>query len=59
MKSPSIEIEIANEMEKKSVVENVNGNCDFAGNRVMCFDVVSLISVFLLLFVCRSVSSVT
>ena len=41
MKSPSVEIEIANEMKKKSVVDNVNGNSNFEGDRLLCFDVVS------------------
>ena len=42
MKSPSIEIEIGNEIQKKSVVDDVNGNSNFEGNRILCFDVVSL-----------------
>ncbi|CAB4010062.1 myoferlin-like isoform X3, partial [Paramuricea clavata] len=39
VKSPSVEIEIANEMKKKSVVDSVNGNSNFEGDRLLCFDV--------------------
>ena len=41
MRSPSVVIEIANDTKKKSVVDNANGNSNFEGDRVLCFDVVS------------------
>ena len=43
MKSPRIEIEICNEIEKKTVSND--GNYNFEGNRVLCFDVVRFLCV--------------
>jgi hypothetical protein len=41
VRSPSVEIEIANDVKKKCALEAVNGNSNFDGDRVLCFDVVS------------------